>query len=65
MNLTDRQLEVAARELCRLRDEDPDEFLISPIGTEHQRWKYYVPEIRKLHEQLAALAAGQRAGKEE
>lgn len=51
--MTDSQLEAAARELCRLRGEEPD--LV---------WRIYIYKIRAHEQMQSAIAVGMRAGQQ-
>lgn len=68
--MTDEQVEAAARELCRLRDVDPDEMvghgsgpggeLVGDVLQRSPKWRLVVHEVR-AHEQVeAAIQAGRQ-----
>lgn len=71
--MTPFQLEAAARRLCELRKEDPDQEIINPYSTEpvrfgghkvlNPRWRWYTTEIVRAEQVQEALAYGQNAVK--
>lgn len=62
LELTEEQLEVAARELCRLRGKDPDE-KVSNEPEPSLAWVLAKKEIERMYEIQRALFHGLTHGK--